>query len=164
MNHDFPCKKSYIGAPVKAIANVCQYCGKQGNTCGCAKKESAGICTAVVDDANEVIYLYGNVMHENYHVPGNQCIPYTVVPSAGFARSGRKYSDEYFTGVQDHNEITLPHAPIVDNTFLVFLNGVKQRAGEEYDYTIVNGDTLHFNFYELLDTDTVEVMYTYGDE
>jgi hypothetical protein len=46
---------------------------------------------------------------------------------------------------------------------MVFLNGVKQREGNEYDYT-VNENVVHFNFYQLLPTDRVEVIYEYGAE
>lgn len=122
-----------------------------------------GICTAVVDDANNRVYLYGNIVHENYHVPGNECVAYTAVESAGYQRDGRLGADEFFDGVQDNNNVALSHEPLMDNSFLVFLNGVKQREGAEYDYT-VNGRLVHFNFYTLLDTDRVEVMYEYGAE
>ena len=43
---------------------------------------------------------------------------------------------------------------------MVFLNGLKQRQGGEYDF-IVEDNKIHFNFYDLLATDTVEVMYEY---
>lgn len=120
-----------------------------------------GICTAVVDDANGKVYLYGNIIHENYHIPGNDCLAYTAVESAGFATDGRLSADEFFDGVQDNNNVILANAPIVDNTFLVFLNGIKQREGGEFDYT-VNGKAVHFNFHTILPTDRVEVMYEYG--
>ena len=158
------CKKSYIGAPVKSVVTADEYCtcGKHGGP-GCTCKKHAGVCQVVVDDANDRVYLYGNVVHENYHVPGGDCIAYAAVESAGFTAPGRLDADEIFDGEQDLNEITLEHVPLLDNTFLVFLNGVKQVAGEENDYT-VSGDTVHFNFYQLLPTDRVEVMYTYGGE
>lgn len=161
---DFP-KFTYVGAPVKAIAHPCPVCKKKG-PCGCKGKcapAPMGICTAVVDDANNRVYLYGNIIHENYHVPGNQCIAYTAVESAGFSRDGRLGADEWFDGVQDNNNIGLAHTPIVDTHFMVFLNGVKQREGNEYDYT-VNENVVHFNFYQLLPTDRVEVIYEYGAE
>lgn len=122
-----------------------------------------GICTAVVDDANNVVYLYGNVIHENYHVPGNNCMAFTAVESAGFARDGRLGADEFFDGEQDNNNIALSHVPFVDNSLFVFLNGVKQRAGAEHDY-VINNNIIHFNFYNLLSSDTVEVVYEYGAE
>ena len=127
----------------------------------CPHKE--GVCQVVVDDANDRVYIYGNVVHENYHVPGGNCIAYAAVESAGFTAPGRLCNDEVFNGEQDLNEITLEHTPLQDNTFLVFLNGVKQVAGGENDYTIT-GATIHFNFYQLLPTDRVEVMYTYASE
>lgn len=118
------------------------------------------ICAAVVDDANHLVYLYGNITHENYHVPGNQCVAFTAVEAAGFARDGRLGADEWFEGVQDNNNVSLAHTPFQDNSMFVFLNGVKQRKGAEYDYT-VNNNIVHFNFYSLLPTDRVEVMYEY---
>ena len=122
-----------------------------------------GICTAVVDDASGKVYLYGNVIHENYHVPGNACIAYTAVESAGFAADGRLGADELYEGEQDNNNITLEHTPFHDNSLLVFLNGVKQVEGPERDY-VIDGNKIHFNFYEILPTDRVEVMYEYGAE
>lgn len=177
MQYDNRChvpKESYIGAPVKHVIHTCHVCGHEPCTCGggkacscggkgCNKCAPKGICTAVVDDANNTVYLYGNIMHENYHVPGNQCIAWTGVTSAGFKASGRRHEDEFFEGEQDENTVRLKYDPINDGGIMVFLNGVKQREGNEYDY-IINGNSIHFNFYELLETDTVEVMYDYGAE
>ena len=160
------CKHSYVGSPVKAIAHPCPVCKKGPGKCQCKHKGChmpMGICTAVVDDASGKVYLYGNVIHENYHVPGNACIAYTAVESAGFEVSGRRGADEVFVGEQDQNNVTISHEPIRDNSFLVFLNGVKQVEGPENDYT-VDGQKIHFNFYQLLPTDRVEVMYEYGAE
>lgn len=159
------CKASYIGAPVRAYVHACEYChcngkAKNGCQCGCHAHNGGGICSAVVDDANGRVYLYGNIMHENYHVPGGDCIAYAAVSGAGFGEF-RVDRDEFFEGEQDNNEVTIEMTPLRDNTFMVFLNGVKQREGAEYDYT-VNGKTVHFNFYNLLPTDLVEVMYTYS--
>lgn len=159
------CKQSYIGAPVRAYVHACEYCGchghkKEGCSCGCHSHNTGGVCAAVVDDANGRVYLYGNIVHENYHVPGGDCIAYAAVSGAGFGEF-RVDRDEFFEGEQDNNNIQLEKEPLLDNTLLVFLNGVKQRAGAENDYT-VNGKTIHFNFYQLLPTDRVEVMYTYS--
>lgn len=162
-------KESYIGAPVKHIVHTCHVCGKPANQCtcghchddGCACGHGSGLCMAVVDDANDKVYLYGDIVHENYHVPGNQCIAWTSVTSAGFESAGRMHADEWFEGEQDGNTVTLENEPTCDKLMLVFLNGVKQREGEEYDY-VLNGRDIHFNFYELLPTDRVEVMYDYG--
>ena len=162
------CKDSYIGAPVKAWAPVCAFCDKKPGHCKCKGgpryQFPNGVCAVVVDDINEKVYLYGNIIHENYHVPGNNCVPYVAVGSAGFEKTGRMSADEFFEGEQDNNNIALSHAPITDNsnTLLVFLNGLKQREGAEHDY-VVDGNIVHFNFYELIPTDVVEVMYTYGD-
>lgn len=162
------CKDSYIGAPVKAVVHASEYChcggAKSNKGCGCGcHRGPEGVCSVVVDDANNRVYLYGNIVHENYHVPGGQCIAYAAVESAGFTAPGRLEKDEFFEGVQDNNNVTLSFTPLVDNTMLVYLNGLKQRRGEEYDYTL-NGKTVHFNFYNLLPTDVVEVMYTYSGE
>lgn len=161
------CKHTYVGAPVKAIAHPCPVCKKGPGKCHCKHKGCApapmGICTAVVDDANGKVYLYGNIVHENYHVPGNQCVAYTAVNSGGFELDGRRAEDEVFDGEQENNTVTLLHTPLIDNSFLVFLNGVKQVAGAERDYT-VEDNKVHFNFYEILPTDRVEVMYEYGAE
>ena len=176
MNHNKPCKESYIGAPVRAYANVCQYChghgcghcgghrvemcgcGKPKGMCGCAKKP--GICEAVVDDAAGIVYLYGNVKHEDYHVPNQNCIAYTGVASAGFPNTGSSKGDEVFEGEQDNNNIVLSHKPI-EGTLDVYLNGLKQIEGTERDFQVVSEKKLHFNFYNLLPTDVVEVTYRY---
>lgn len=159
------CKHSYVGSPVKAIAHPCPVCKKGPGKCHCKHKgcpvPPMGVCQVVVDDANGKVYLYGNVAHENYHVPGGACIAYTAVESAGFETSGRMGADELFEGEQDNNNVTLEHEPLRDNSLLVFLNGVKQVEGAERDYT-VEGRKIHFNFYEILPTDRVEVMYEYG--
>lgn len=157
------CKDSYIGAPVRAYVHACEYCGKTGG-CSCGAGSScggqSGICQAVVDDANGRVYLYGNISHENYHVPGGDCIAYAAVASAGFEEF-KNAKDEFFEGQQDGNNIRLAETPIKDNTFMVFLNGVKQREGAENDY-VVNNNIVHFNFRNLLPKDLVEVMYTYS--
>lgn len=161
------CKDSYVGSPVKAIAHPCPVCKKGPGKCHCKHKgchpAPMGVCQVVVDDANGKVYLYGNVVHENYHVPGGACIAYTAVESAGFETSGRVGADELFEGEQDNNNVTLEHEPLRDNSLLVFLNGVKQVEGPERDY-VVEGQKIHFNFYEILPTDRVEVMYEYGVE
>ena len=159
-----PCKDSYIGAPVKSIANPCQYChGKGCHHCGCGPKGpkgGCGVCAVVVDDANNKVYLYGNIIHENYHQPGNQCVAYTTVAGTGFEGTGRAFADQFYVGEQDNNNIVLPNTPLNNERFMVFLNGLKQRQGGEYDF-IVEDNKIHFNFYDLLATDTVEVMYEY---
>lgn len=169
MNHNKPCKESYIGAPVRAYANVCQYCS--GHGCGhCGGKKACGkgmcggpkpgICEAVVDDAAGVVYLYGNVKHEDYHVPSQNCIAYTGVVSAGFPYTGSIKADEIFEGEQDNNNIVVAHTPIEESD-AVYLNGLKQVEGAERDYRKLSDNTYHFNFYNLLPTDVVEVIYRY---
>ena len=169
MNHNKPCKESYIGAPVRAYANVCQYCHGHGcghcggkkpcgkGMCGCPKP---GICEAVVDDAAGVVYLYGNVKHEDYHVPSQNCIAYTGVVSAGFPYAGSIKADEIFEGEQGNNNIVVAHTPIEESD-AVYLNGLKQVEGAERDYRKLADNTYHFNFYNLLPTDVVEVVYRY---
>lgn len=169
MNHNKPCKESYIGAPVRAYANVCQYCHGNGcSHCGCKKPcgkgmcgcPKPGICEAVVDDAAGVVYLYGNVKHEDYHVPSQNCIAYTGVVSAGFPYTGSIKADEIFEGEQDNNNIVVAHTPIEESD-AVYLNGLKQVEGAERDYRKLADNTYHFNFYNLLPTDVVEVVYRY---
>lgn len=146
------CKQSYIGSPVKAIAHVCP-CGS--NACTCGHEHAGGICSAVVDDASGKVYLYGNVVHENYHVPGNACVAYTAVESAGFTADGRLGADEVFTTA----DITLAHIPFKDNSLLVFKNGLK--LIQDTDYTL-DEKNIHINGF--VSTDRVEVMYEYGAE
>lgn len=170
MNHHVkPCKESYIGAPVRAYANVCQYCHGHGcGHCGGCPKDGKGmcgmpkqgICEAVVDDAAGVVYLYGNVKHEDYHVPSQNCIAYTGVVSAGFPYTGSIKGDELFDGEQDNNNIRLAHTPIPESVN-IYLNGLKQIEGSERDYVALADNTYHFNFYTLLPSDTVEVVYRY---
>ena len=158
------CKRSYVGNPVRTVAHLCEVCHKPYHecTCGHCHHHGEGLCAAVVDDANGRVYLYGNVQHENYHVPGGNCIAYTSVVESGFT-NGKLEGDQFFEGVQDQNSCTLDHTPFPGSRTLVFLNGLKQREGEEHDY-VLEGKTIHFNFYDLLETDVVEVMYEYEVE
>lgn len=165
MNHGKPCKDSYIGAPVRAYANVCQYCGGNGcNHCGksgsCNSQKNV-ICEAVVDDAAGVVYLYGNVKHEDYHVPEQNCIAFTGVVSAGFPYNGTVKKVELFEGEQDNNDIVLSHVPVKDSVE-VYLNGLRQIEGTERDFQSLSDTRLHFNFYSLIESDVVEVIYKYS--
>ena len=153
-------KQAYVVAPVKAIAHPCPVCKQKACTCGKSCGVPAGICQAVVDDANGRVFLYGNVVHENYHAPSGECLAFTTVPAAEFFIGS---ADELFEGEQDNNNVTLAHRPFQDNSLLVFLNGVKQVAGPERDY-VVDGNKIHFNFYDIIHTDRIEVMYRYGEE
>lgn len=157
--HEFPCKDSYIGAPVKAVMPAGAYCHPCGHPGG---PRNGAICSVVVDDANNIVYLYGDVTHENYHVPGDTCVAYATVGSAGFVAPTIREVDEFWEGVQSENTIVLDHLPKHNNTFMVFLNGVKQTEGAEKDF-LLEGNKIKFNFYELLPEDRVEVMYTYED-
>lgn len=157
------CKKSYIGAPVKAVVHACEYCTcggapKGGCNCGCHGGGS-GICAAVIDDANNRTYLYGNVTHENYHQPGGDCIAYAAVSNDGFTEY-KVDKDEFFQGEQPNNSVVLQYEPQRNNTLMVFLNGLKQREGTEYDYVVVD-NKIHFVNRQLLAKDRIEVMYTH---
>lgn len=166
--HERPCKDTYIGNPIRVVGKACEFCGchgdpKKGCGCGCHRKHNHGaVCSVVVDDANDIVYLYGDIQHENYHVPGADCVAYAAVKTAGFEVPTRREADEYWEGEQDGNNIRLSHTPLHDNTFMVFLNGVKQREGAEYDFVLTD-NVIHFNFYELLEKDRIEVLYTYKD-
>lgn len=160
------CKDAYIGAPVRAHAHVCEYCHGHGcdhcghhehhHGCECTPK---GVCEVVVDDANELIYIYGNIKHEDFHAPARGKVPYVAVPG-GLRMSSFAQANELFEGEQDSNNVILAHKPTVDEMF-VFLNGVKQVEGAERDYIVKDEKTIHFNFYALLPNDRVEVVYKY---
>lgn len=162
----FP-KEMFVGTPLKTIAHPCDYCHGKGcghcrahvnPACGCHDR---GICEVVVDDANDLVYIYGNVKHEDFHVPSD-VVAYTAVPSAGFPNTGIRKADEIFEGEQDGNNITVAHK-IMEGTETVYLNGLKQIEGAEFDYTR-EGQKLHFNFYDILPTDKIEVVYKYTEE
>ena len=70
-------------------------------------------------------------------------------------------ADEVFEGEQDNNNIVVAHTPIKDSEVL-YLNGLKQIEGTERDFQKLADNTFHFNFYNLLPTDVVEVVYRYA--
>lgn len=121
-----------------------------------------GAMTAVIDDANELTYFYGNIVHENYHVPEEECTPYFTVPTTADTYVDKQlvWSHENYEGVFSGDNITLDFKPSSDWPVLVFRNGLKQRAGQELEYTLTD-KVLHFNFDPLLATDWVEVYYRY---
>ena len=132
----------------------------------CCHNSANGLCSVVVDDANNTVYIYGqpgSVLHENYHVPGSDCLTYASITASSNSAPKIMQVDEFFEGEHSGNNISLQHTPSNTTKMLVFLNGLKQRNGSEYDYTI-NGNIIHFNTYNLLATDVVEVMYEYGVE
>ena len=126
-------------------------------------KHPHGLCSVVVDDANNVAYIYGrpgDVVHENYHVPGSDCLSFASVQMpTSEAVVGVQEADEFFVGEHPGDKIALSHTPQANTRMLVFLNGLKQREGDTYDFSSATSElTFHS---ALLATDTVEVMYTY---
>lgn len=120
-------------------------------------------CAVVVDDSTGITYLYGNnIVHENYHVPSTEggCTFTGVLSSEFFPKTVD--ADEYFDGVQPDNKVTLAHKPMVGTRVLVFMNGLKQRKGSSYDYTI-DGKVITFTT-EIKADDSIEVIYEYGVE
>ena len=83
------------------------------------------------------------------------------MPSAGFPYTGSIKADEVFEGEQDNNNIVVSHLPIKDSVE-IYLNGLKQIEGTERDFQKLADNTFHFNFYNLLPTDVVEVVYRYA--
>lgn len=134
-----------------------------GSNCGCKRvtTEFPGN-TIVIDDANEVSFFYGNVVHENYHQPENVCSPFVAVPTNMVTYTGNNYPQghEVFDGVASNNSITLKNAPDLSWPVMVFKNGLKQIEGDERDYTLA-GKEISFKFHELQPTDVVEVYYRY---
>ena len=148
----------YTGKIIDGQGNEMVHIPTKGKCCVDGKLKGKGICAAVVDDVNGKVYLYGNVVHENYHVPGSECFTFTAVESAGFETSGRIGNDEVFTGVQVNNSVILAHLPLIDHSFFVFLNGLKQIPTRDYS---VNGQTVTFTSATLGENDVVEIMYEY---
>lgn len=139
-----------------------------GSTTGYCKAKSIvgpGAMSAVIDDANELTYFYGNIVHENYHVPEEECTPYFTVPTTSdtYVNKALVWAHESYEGVYSGDNITLGKKPSSDWPVLVFRNGIKQREGQDYEYTLTD-KVLHFNFDPLLATDWVEVYYRYKPE
>ena len=121
------CKHAYVGSPVKPISHPCPVCKGKPGECKCkdgaCHMPAPGLCQAVIDDANNLVYLYGNVVHEDYHIPGNDCVAYVAVnaPQSNKAivftqemDSTRDISDP------SHPKLTLKHTPIKNGVFMVF--------------------------------------------
>lgn len=121
-----------------------------------------GPMTAVIDDANELTYFYGNILHENYHVPEEECQPFFTVPTTSdtYVNKSLVWGHEYFEGEYSGDNIELEKIPSGLWPVLVFRNGLKQREGANYEYSL-SGRTIHFNFDSLQETDHVEVYYRY---
>jgi hypothetical protein len=117
-----------------------------------------GLSTIVIDDANQIAYIYGNVIHENYHQAGKGCESYTVLPiDVAAQQTYKETADEIYEGEFPNNTIQLNFEP--SNEPAVFLNGLKQIKGQEYDYVRPATNKIQFNFYDLIPTDKVEVIY-----
>ena len=142
-------------------------CGSTTGYCKATSLIGPGAMTAVIDDANEVTYFYGNIVHENYHAPEEECTPYFVVPTLYETYVGKQLAQghEVFEGEFPENNITLDKKPSQDWPVFVFRNGLKQREGQEFEYSLTD-KVLHFNFSPLVESDWVEVYYRYtpGDQ
>lgn len=140
--------------------------GVNGKGCGCGNITStfAGN-TIVIDDANEISYLYGNVVHENHHKPETVCSPFVAVPTniSTYTKNNYPQGHEVFDGVASDNSITLAHTPDTGWPVIVFKNGLKQVEGDARDYTLKDNE-IHFKFYELQPADVVEVYYRYYNQ
>lgn len=121
-----------------------------------------GLQVAVIDDANEVAYIYGNVLHENYHVPEELCLPYFTVEATAETFRNRNFlqGHEMFEGEYSGNNLVLQNKPDAGWPVMVFRNGLKQREGQEYEYSLTD-KVIHFNFDTLVASDWVEVYYRY---
>jgi hypothetical protein len=162
INNNINCERTSSdyekGCHRQAVNYNCS-CGK-GNCTVKTISRIAGLSTAVVDDAEQNVYIYGNIQYENHHNPVMECQPFLSIPLQPSSYKGLAFHEEVFDGEFDNNTITLAHTPDKDNPILVFKNGLKQIPGDERDYNIT-GDKLHFNFYTLQATDVVDVLYRY---
>lgn len=141
--------------------------------CRCSKPQSCGHCsgapkvkpitketgitTAVVDDANNKTYLYGNVQYEKYHVPSEECEPYVVVPSFFEGYAVPTPTTVVHQGTAQNELVVLEEEPLSGYHLLVFRNGVLQDEG---DYTLVDTG-VEFST-PLLGSDKVVVKYHYN--
>ena len=159
-NHTMPCQCNRNTLWLQSLRSPC------GPNCSTSTSTKSligpGLTTAVIDDANEVAYIYGNILHENYHVPEDLCLPYFTVSATAETFRNRNYlwGHELFEGVYSGDNIVLQEKPDVGWPTFVFRNGLKQREGQEYEYTLTDR-TIHFNFHPLEATDFVEVHYRY---
>lgn len=131
-----------------------------GNTVVKEINRISGVSTAVIDDANELTYFYGNIQHENFHVPSAECQPYVVVPTNWQTYNQLKANTEVFEGEFVDNTILLDKTPVRIRHIFVFLNGVHLDEGQEYDY-LLTGNSLKLLQHTLLPTDRVTIKYHY---
>lgn len=120
----------------------------------------AGINTAIIDDANEKVYFYGNVQHESFHVPAAECQPYVIVPGSYENYNQLLPKTETFEGDFADNTIILAERPDRARHMFVFLNGAHQDEGQEFDY-VLDRNELKFMTHNLITTDRVTVKYFY---
>lgn len=146
------------GCPTGATnASRCPACREKGPISinqGCLQ-------AVVVDDANDVSYLYGNVQYEENHRPEEECLPFVAIPTKWENRTQMMFSTEVFQGEFPNNAIELKHCPNKKHPVLVFLNGLHQDEGQEYDYKLEN-KLISFTFHQLIPTDRVTVKYYYA--
>ncbi len=110
--------------------------------------------TIVFDDATDKVYVYGDD-------GAWRMFSYNMKEST-------KFGDKIFDGVQDSNIIKLSAVAIAD-TYTVYLNGLKQIEGRDFETSVVDSGasdgvkvtSIRFLFYSLQDDDTVEVTYRY---
>lgn len=98
-----------------------------------------GIKLAVIDDANAKVFLYGNVVFENNHVPKEDCGGVVAVAVA-VGDFGANYKDvqEVINGEVPGGEYTI-NAQVA--TIQVYRNGLYLLEGNEYDYTLIKKGT-----------------------
>lgn len=118
-----------------------------------------GLSTAVVDDPNEVTYIYGNIIYEPYHVPQAECSPYLALPTNMSTFRNLVWDKFIGTGPFINNQVALTYTPSPTWPEEVYVNGVMQVPGDTHDYTLA-GNTITFA-QTLGQTDTVYVKYRY---
>lgn len=137
-------------------AKVCDPCS--GRVVVKEINRMAGVSTAVIDDANELTYFYGNIEHENFHKPAAECQPYVVVPTNWQTYSHLHAKTEVFEGEFPNDEILLTKTPSKIRNHYIFLNGLHQDEGQEFDY-LLEGNKIRFLNHTLIPTDRVTVKY-----
>lgn len=172
------CKHTYVGAPVKSIAHPCPVCKEKAGECKCkdgaCHMPTPGLCQAVIDDANNLVYLYGNVVHENYHVPGNDCVAYVAVNS-GDANKKIIFTEELYGSLDldvtdpDNPKLTLQHTPAKNGVFLIFSPNSNDPLSlpsyhvDPRKYT-VDGNVVTFHEQFFTHVSAIAVAYQYGEE
>lgn len=147
-----------IGPRYSTETRVCDPCN--GNLAYKNISCGDGISAAVIDDASEKTYLYGNIIHENYHVPERECLPFISIPTNMETYERLNIATETFEGTFADNSILLEGEPCKDRHMFVFLNGLHQDEGQEYDY-LLDGNKITFTHRNLTSGDRVTVKYNY---